>query len=193
MSNFPIIQPVVEGEGEVASVPILLRRLATEMQVHFVEIAKPIRRSRCKITNANDMTTVVGYAKRLNNCGAVFYLFDADDTCPKQDAIRLQNLAAGLAYPLLSPLVLANKEYEAWFLADLPSYNADPDHKRGAKEELENQLGIHYNEIVDQPKYTNKMDLKKVYIRSRSFQKLVKEYFNMLKSLGYKPSQWSKN
>ena len=41
-----IIQPIVEGYGEVAAFPVLLRRLVEEAQVWTVSIGRPIRRSR---------------------------------------------------------------------------------------------------------------------------------------------------
>ena len=35
--------PIVEGHGEVRSVPIILRRLAAEVELYQVKIASPIR------------------------------------------------------------------------------------------------------------------------------------------------------
>ena len=40
-----MIQPIVEGDGEVAAVPVLLRRLLPEMGV-YAEIGTPIKQNR---------------------------------------------------------------------------------------------------------------------------------------------------
>ena len=45
------IQPIVEGDGEVSAVPILLRRLRDEAQAWGMEIAKPHRRPRSWLVN----------------------------------------------------------------------------------------------------------------------------------------------
>jgi predicted ATPase len=105
---------------------------------------------------------------------------------------------ASVARELSCPLVMANREYEAWFLASLEelsvsisvTYPNDPDQKRGAKEELERRLGIYYNELADQPKFTAKISLARVYRRSPSFRKLVKEYSRLLDRLGFAPGRW---
>ena len=44
-----IIQPIVEGQGEVDAVPLLLRRLRDEAQAWGLEVAKPHRRPRTQL------------------------------------------------------------------------------------------------------------------------------------------------
>ena len=41
-----VIQPIVEGYGEVKAFPVLLRRLVEEAQAWTVNIGRSIRRSR---------------------------------------------------------------------------------------------------------------------------------------------------
>ena len=43
------IQPIVEGHGEVAAVPVLLRRMLAEARTTGVDIGKPIRRRRSQL------------------------------------------------------------------------------------------------------------------------------------------------
>ena len=44
------IVPIVEGKAEVESVPVLLRRLLTELQAHHVQVARPFERLRSFVT-----------------------------------------------------------------------------------------------------------------------------------------------
>ena len=43
------IQPIVEGQGEVAAVPLLLRRLRDEARAWGLEMAKTARRRRTEL------------------------------------------------------------------------------------------------------------------------------------------------
>ena len=144
-----MIQPIVEGVGEIEAVPVLLRRLAAQMDVAHVPLGRPIRRGRGHLIQREGLAKAIDVARRQTGCRGILVLFDADDLCPKTGAIPLQQEAARIAAAIPCPVVLANKEFEAWFLASLEdlsdrpagraSYPGDPDQKRGAKEELERQ------------------------------------------------------
>ena len=193
-----MIQPIVEGDGEVEAVPVLLRRLAGEFGVAHVPLGRPIRKSRGQLIKREEMEKTIELARRQPGCRAMLILFDADDSCTKTESAPLQAQATSLARQLPCPLIIANKEYESWFLASLEelsssgslSYPNNPDQKRGAKEELERQLGIYYNERADQPKFTAIINLRRTYERSRSFRKLVKEFRRLLEQLGFQPADW---
>lgn len=193
-----MIQSIVEGSGEVGAVPILLRRLANEFGVAHVPLGRPIRKNRGQLVTREGMEKAIELARRQSGCRAVLILFDADDCCTKTESASLQLQATELARQLPCPLIIANKEFESWFLASLeelsPSgsltYPNDPDQKRGAKEELERRLEIYYNEPADQPKFTARINLRRTYERSRSFRKLVKEFRRLLEQLGFQPLDW---
>ena len=195
-----MIQPIVEGVGEVEAVPVLLRRLAAEMGVAYVPLGRPIRRDRGHLVKREGLEKAIDLARRQTGCRGILVLFDADDLCAKTGAMPLRQEAARIAATLPCPVVLANKEFEAWFLASLEdlsdrpagraSYPGDPDQKRGAKEELERRLAIYYHEPADQPKFTARMNLRRTHERSRSFRKLVKEYRLLLLALGFAPDRW---
>jgi hypothetical protein len=195
-----MIQPIVEGAGDVEAVPVLLRRIAGALGVAHVPLGRPIRKDRGLIMKHDEMEKAIELARRQTGCKAVMILFDADDLCTKTGAATLQTQAAELARQLPCRVVIANKEYEAWFLASLEdlsgkvtksaAYPYDPDQKRGAKEEVERRLRIYYNEPADQPKFTAKLNLRRAYERSRSFRKLVKEYRDLLMALGFAPDCW---
>ena len=189
-----MIQLIVEGAGEVEAVPVLLRRLAVELGVPQAQFGRPIRRTRSQLVQRQDLDHALALARLQRNCEAVFILFDADDLCPKTEANPLRDLVRELARDLPVSLVVANREYEAWFLASQETLGAsrpyphDPDLKRGAKEELERRLGIYYDERADQPKFSARLDFRLTYERSRSFKKLVQEFHRLLRKLGLNPT-----
>lgn len=189
-----MIQLIVEGEGEVVAVPKLFHRLAVELGVAQVRFGIPIKQRRSQLVRRKDLERAIELASQRRNCEAVFILFDADDLCPKTEANPLRELACELARGLPTALVVANREYEAWFLASQETLGAavpypnDPDRKRGAKEELERRLDIYYDELADQPKFTGNLDFRLAYQRSRSFRKLVKEFHRLLQVLGLNPT-----
>lgn len=45
------IQPIVEGYGDVAAFPVLLRRLVEEAQAWAIDIGRPIRRPRHRLVD----------------------------------------------------------------------------------------------------------------------------------------------
>jgi hypothetical protein len=130
-----MIQPIVEGAGKVEAVPLLLRRLAGEMGVAHVPLGRPIRQGRNQLVAREGMEKAIALARRQPGCRGILFLFDADDLCTKTEAGPLQVQAADFARELPCPIVVANKEYEAWFLASLenlsvrgaPAYPKDPD------------------------------------------------------------------
>ena len=86
-------------------------------------------------------------------------------------------------------VVLANREYEAWFLAAAQSLHGqrgfafnprdavDPEAPRDAKGWIKARMeGGAYGETTDQPAFTARMDLRQAYDHSRSFRKLCSEW-----------------
>lgn len=119
--------------------------------------------------------------------GAILILHDADDACPVQLSAELRQRTAR-ADRVIS-VVLANKEFEAWFIASADSLReigyltrisdpseSGPDSVRGAKEWLSTRLhqGT-YKPTVDQPKLAAVFDLQEARRNSRSFRKLWRE------------------
>ena len=85
--------------------------------------------------------------------------------------------------------VLANREFEAWFLAGAESRNGkrgftyvearefDLEATRDAKGWLSERMGANrYRETTDQPAFAALLDLPLAYARSRSFRKLCDEW-----------------
>ena len=94
-------------------------------------------------------------------------------------------------------VVLAKKEYEAWFIAAAESLKgkhelptditspADPEGIRGAKEWLSNKMppGPGYAEIIDQPAFTTVFDMEAARRSSDSFDKCYRDIKRMLEQL----------
>ena len=112
-----IIQPIVEGHGDVKAFPVLLRRLVDEVQAWNVSIGQPIRRSRHQLVQKTGVEQVVRLALKQQACDAILILFDGDDDCPAELGPTVQTWAAAVANNIPCGVVIAHREYEAWFLA----------------------------------------------------------------------------
>jgi hypothetical protein len=142
------IQPIVEGDGETEAVPQLLRRLIGESQAYSLSVGRPIRQSRFKLCGEASLHTAVRLALKQPDCGAILILFDSDRDCPKDLAPRVEAWARAAAGPVPCAVVMAHREYEAWFLATIESLRGkcgimpdaeshpSPEEPRGAKEAL---------------------------------------------------------
>jgi hypothetical protein len=76
--NIPIV-PIVEGDGEVAAVPLLLRRMAAEIwPQHWIEVPNPIRVSRDKLLKTNQLERYYEFAAKKASSGGVLILLDAE-------------------------------------------------------------------------------------------------------------------
>lgn len=198
------IQPIVEGHGEVAAVPALLRRLRDEAAAFQIEVNRPIRRKRHELVSEDSLRKAVQLALLQEDCGSVLVLFDADDDCPKKLAPRLRKWVRDEARSTPCTVVIAKSEYEAWFLATIESLRGkrgirldatshdNPESPRGVKEQLERRLepGCTYSETIDQVALTAQFDLREAYVRCRSFQSMIKAFGRLVEGMGVTLSDW---
>jgi len=198
------IQPIVEGHGEMEAVPALLRRLLAEGQVTGVQVGKPIKRPRNQLVREEPLARIVRFALLRPECGAVLIILDGDTDCPKTLGPVLQRWAEAAAGEVPCAVVLAHREYEAWFLASLESLRGrrgirpdaeahpDPEEPRDAKGELEVRMepGSAYHPTVDQPALTMLFDMAQAYSRSRSFRRMVKAVVALVTAAGIPPIAW---
>ena len=198
------IQPVVEGHGEVESVPILLRRLIDEAGACQIGVGRPVRRTRHQLVHEPELTRSVGIALEQPDCGAILILLDGDDDCPAELGPCLQRVAAQAARGTPCEVVIAHREYEAWFLAGFDSLRGhklllghakaprDPERPRDAKGRFERMMrrDTSYVEQVDQPKFSALFDLQSARLRSRSFRKLTKSFGSLLQACGHEIAAW---
>jgi hypothetical protein len=191
------VVPIVEGDGEVAALPVLLRRIGDWLTPGLaINIVRPIRVRREQFLNKPEI-----FSKQLHVAAAlcstpgwILILLDADDDCPKALAELIHAKALAVTPGQNISVVLANREYEAWFIAAANSLNGkrgficpatlpDADAIRGAKQWLSKQIvrGA-YHEVVDQPALSAQMDLQQVHDNSRSFRKLCGDWTVLMAS-----------
>ena len=119
--------------------------------------------------------------------GGVLVLLDSDDDCPAELGPSLLARAAQAGMGLPVGVVLAQREFESWFLAGAESLRgrrglpdnltspAEPELIRGAKEWLRSQIsGGVYAETIDQPAFAAVFDLT-LARRAQSFDKCCRE------------------
>jgi hypothetical protein len=186
------VVPIVEGDGEVAALPVLLRRLADWRSPGlYVDVRTPIRVKRDRFLNREvEFSRYMALAaEKCGDGGRVLVLLDADDDCPVALSQSVAMRAQAIVPHRPVSIVVANREYEAWFIASAMSLNGrrgfrlageslpDPELPRDAKGWIRSQMeGGRYGETTDQPALTAHMDLSQVHERSRSFRKLCSEW-----------------
>lgn len=184
---------IVEGHGEVSALPLLLRRLALwRSGTAWVDVDRPIRVKRDRFLNREEefRRHLLFAAGKSGANGWILILLDADDDCPVELAGIILTRASNLLPDHRISAVVANREYEAWFIASAASLDGhrglqisvddmaiNPEAPRNAKGWLGNRMkGNSYGPTTDQPAFTQVMDLESAYSRSRSFRKLCSEW-----------------
>jgi len=182
---------IVEGHGEVQAVPILIRRLvAFANPAVYADVQRPIRVPKSRLLSDGGLEDAVELAVRgLRQPGFVLVIMDSDDSCPKELAplvLARAERAAADRRPV--GVVLANREFESWFIAAAESVAGhsglrldliappDPESIRGAKEWLRSHMlpGRTYSETIDQPSLASQFDLNSAR-RASSFDKMYRE------------------
>jgi hypothetical protein len=137
-------------------------------------------------------------ARKLQGCGGIVVIVDCDwdNGCPAREGPVLLDRAtrARKDYPI--SVVLAKKEFEAWFLAAAESLRgkrglpenlvspSDPENIRDAKGWLSDRMphGVSYSETDDQPAFTAVFDMAAAR-RAESFDKCYRDISKLLRIL----------
>lgn len=183
---------IVEGDGEVAALPVLLRRIADwQAPGTYVEIPAPIRVRRDRFLNREEefQRHLKLATAKCGGDGWILVLLDADDDCPALLGHQILARAQACVPHARVSVVLANREYEAWFIAAAESLDGQRGFACNADEPIDAELprnakgwmsarmvGGTYRETTDQPAFSAKMDLELAFDRSRSFRKLTSEW-----------------
>jgi hypothetical protein len=194
------IAAIVEGDGEREAVPILIRRIAQTMECGFVpRVLPPLRVPASRLLKEGEIERSVELAARkLQGKGGIVIIVDCDweNGCPAKDGPALLRRAVTARSDIPIAVVLAKKEFEAWFLAAAESLrgqcslSADlappdaPEDIRGAKEWLTARMpaGHSYKETTDQPSLTAVFDISAAR-RADSFDKCYREVTRILQQL----------
>lgn len=175
--------------------PILIRRIA-ELAVpgSFVEVPRPIRIKRQQLLKERELERYVELAARqAGSNGRILVLLDADADCPAQLGPEILRRATAARSDRVIRVVVAKREYEAWFLAAAESLAGqrgisvtatapvDPEAIANAKQWLSDhmQTGHSYRETLDQPALTSMLDLECAR-RASSFEKMWRDVASLL-------------
>jgi hypothetical protein len=200
-----VLVPIVEGDGEVQAVPVLIRKYLTIKRRWDLQIARPKNAHGCgNLTKAGGLERFTELAFREPGCSGVLVLMDLDEEedCPAQLASRFVERirAHGARRPVA--VVFARREYEAWFLASLPTivnrniagapalgpgtrFDGDVEGLRSVKAWLSRSFqGTRvYKETEDQAPMTDLMDFCVAATRSRSFRRFTKGMSDLLHAI----------
>jgi hypothetical protein len=192
------LMPIVEGDGEVPAVRILLNRICTELLTDVVpHVLTPIRQKRDRLLTNKDscldkaVNLAVSKLSQLDVLDAhslIVLLMDADDGCAAQLGPEILRMAHTARSDADIAVVLAVSDFETWFVAaaasllsflqidDENAIPADPEALKRGKGWIKRHFnGPKYSETVDQPKLTASMNLALCRERSPSFDKLCRE------------------
>jgi hypothetical protein len=178
---------VVEGHADQRAVPILVRRLLLRHGVADVEIPSPWRLHKGKMKKPDELARVIEMmARKSAPDGALLVLLDADRDCPAEVGPSLLATVKSVREHLPSSVVVAKREFEAWFLAaaaslagkrGLPSHlepPADPEGIADCKGWLGSRMPRGYSETLDQPAFASVFDLD-LALAAPSFAKLDRD------------------
>lgn len=186
------VATIVEGDGEVNALPVLLRRVADWLTPDIpTRVIPPIRVRRDRFINRDDefRRHLLLAAAKCGENGWILVLFDADDDCPATLGKQLLDRARQIVPHRRISVVLANREFEAWFIGAAeslqghrgfscnPAEAMNPEVPRNAKGWLKaRMLSRAYSETTDQAAFAALMDLQLASDRCRSFRKLCAEW-----------------
>lgn len=192
------IAAIVEGDGEEQAVPVLIRRCFENVGLEGHLKILTFRVPASKLVKPNELERVVELAARkLARRGGIFLILDCEDGCPASLGPELLQRMRKTRPDLPSSVVLAYREYEAWFLgaasslsghrslpADLQPHPA-PETVRNCKKWLSEKMprGKSYNEREDQPALTKVFDFQAAASACQSFEKCYRELLGLLRKI----------
>ncbi|HZI16793.1 MAG TPA: hypothetical protein VE153_40880 [Myxococcus sp.] len=198
------ILAIVEGHGEQTAVPLLLRhwfrrRRFRNFETPDLAIRAPGAGALKCPHDAEDELGVEYYVEMAarEQPDGILIVLDADDECQERAKARRKGLglellerARAAAPHIPIEVVVANREYEVWFLAALTRLRqaglipqrerlakqlSDIETLRDCKKPLSALLGRPYEETIDQPEFSGALPFTSgMAQRSRSYRKLLK-------------------
>ncbi|CAN7645438.1 DUF4276 family protein [Phenylobacterium sp. LjRoot225] len=180
---------IVEGPGDAAAIPCLMAKTAI-MVGDNIYAAPPITSGGIhKLRRAGHLEKMVLLADS-RDVDAILLIVDVDDDCPVQVSKEFHGRIETIKDRVRSELriALCVREYECWFLEGIenlrisaPDYGWDvnfvcnnPEQKRDAKGLINEAMSKHYKATTDQLILTQRLDLKSLYEKSRSYKRFVR-------------------
>ena len=192
---------IVEGYGEIEAIPILIRRIALDINPGFVPfVLYPIRIPFSKLIKEGEIERALELAiGKLNRQGGIIVVADCDydNGCPAKEGPELLIRAKKICKKIPVSVIPAKKEFETWFIASAESLRGkrsvseeiqspeNPEDIRGAKEWLNKWLPdrIKYIETEHQPAFTAIFDMSSARKKSNSFDKCYRDIYKILSDL----------
>lgn len=199
------IIPIVEGHGEERAVPCLIRRyLQHKRWEHSFEVLeRAINAKGCgRLKAPYNKERHLGIEHYINaalrsKADAVIVVLDADDECLIREpenglGPELLLRAKEIAPHIPLAVVIANREYEAWFLASLTSIRAagllprnnrlkvsgplKPEVPKDCKGLISKLMGSRYEETIHQIALTRGLTFSpRIKYRSPSYDKFLRD------------------
>jgi hypothetical protein len=196
---------IVEGEGEVAALPVLLRRIHKCVKPDLIlNILPPIRAPKNKVIKERQLERAMELAVSKSRPPRVlFILLDADDDLPCIFGPDLLASARKVRSDIPLGVVLANREFESWFLSSLPSLQGcrglganlpsivNAEIIRNAKGQLTKYMigSRAYSPVLDQAEFAKLFDMQLARQNSDSFDKCWREIERLLNTASYLTDQ----
>jgi len=170
---------IVEGQGEVAAAGNLVQRLALDLGLSL-QWGTPQRAKQLQHQSA--IAKLCEQLRARSDCTHALFLRDEDDGCPAKTGPETAGWLREAKLPFPAAVVLAHKEYEAWFLPCIhlmagrklkdergierpgvvagTTFEGDPEAIRGVKEWLTKRFpsGSTYKPTLDQLLLTRMLD-----------------------------------
>jgi len=170
------IAPIVEGHGDVAALPVLLRAIEP-----LLIVRRPVRFPRTRLLDEGHLERAARIAaSNIVHHGVVLLVVDADDDCAAELSVWFAEKLRNRLPDVASRVVLAVHEFEAWIVGGDDAYGVtDADSAGRLKERIRERHGV-YSETADQARLIARADLELLQERSRSFRKLRKVVAELL-------------
>lgn len=163
-----VIAPIVEGHGDVAALPVLLRRIAP-----LLVVKRPVRFPRTKLLIRDELARAAKIAaSNIPDQGGILLLLDADEDCAATLGPDLERQITSVIPNRKCRVALAVQEFEAWIVGGDESYGVENADSVGKlKERIRQRYGV-YSETADQARLIATANMGLLEQRSRSFRHL---------------------
>ena len=133
-----IVGLIVEGHGEEQATPVLIRHIARACGFHTPIKCSVRRVPKSQLLKPQELERAVeALTRQIGRHQPILVLLDADEDCPKELAANLKARCQVEHADVTISIVIAKKEYEAWFLAAANSLAG----QRGLPEQIESSEG----------------------------------------------------
>ncbi len=183
-----IIQPIVEGPGDEKAVPVLIRRIFSELiGCESPKILRPYKLNRGQMVQEHRCRKHLGISQLDTSVDHVILFLDADDECCRDLHKLITSWSATAIYRTSFDVICIEKEFECWLLAGIESLRgiggiaanartpSNVNLIRGAKARINELLpnGISYSETTDQAAFTARVNLDQIIEKCPSFNRLL--------------------